>query len=182
MTKHSIQDKKAFTLIEVILVIIISILLYSLFWYNKNIEIKEEKVHITLVNLKEYLINNFSFENEIVFSCIDGSLNCYIKIDNELQENFLIKHFFDKSPNVYEYNKYKKELIFDDLKVNNFTYKVIFELKIDKDFKMNELILDTSDGKIYLFNSIYQEPILFTSFDEIINSIEENKREVKNAF
>ena len=182
MTKNSIQDKKAFTLIEVIIVIIITLLLYTLLWSNKDLEIKQEKVQISLLNLKNYLIKNFNFEKEIVFSCIEGSFNCYLKIDNKLQEDFLVEHFFVSKPNIYEYNKYKKELIFDDLKVNNFTYKVVFELKINQDYKMDEFIIDTLDGKVYLFNSIYQEPIIFKDFEEIVNNIEENKREVKNAF
>ena len=47
---------------------------------------------------------------------------------------------------------------------------------------MDEFSIDTLDGKVYLFNSIYQEPIIFKDFEEIVNNIEENKREVKNAF
>ncbi|RBQ31951.1 hypothetical protein CRU92_04065 [Arcobacter sp. FW59] len=179
---NSIKDKKAFTLIELIIVILILLLIYSLVFSNKSFIVNEDKENLTILNLREFLINNFDFKEDIKFSCIEDNFSCFIKIDNRLKEDFKIENFFTIKPNIYEYNNYKKDIYFKDLRIDNFDYKVIFELRIDNDYKINEFILDNLNGEIYLFNSIFKDPVIYKSFDDILDNFDKNQKEVKDAF
>ncbi len=177
-----IRDKKAFTLIELVIVVLIMLIAYSLIFSNKNFSLEDNKELLALSKLREFLMNNFSFKEEIVFSCIEDNFSCFVRVDKELKEDFKVDNFFTIKPKVYEYSKDKKELEFKDLRVDNFDYKVIFELKIDNDYKIDEFILDTLNGEVYLFNSIFTKPDIYKSLDDIIDIIEKNQKEVRDAF
>ena len=66
--------------------------------------------------------------------------------------------------------------------MNNFNYNVIFELKINRDYKTNEFIIDTLNNEVYVFNSIFTEPKIYKTLQESYEVFELNKSEVKNAF
>ena len=68
-----IRSKKAFTLIEMIIVVIIMFTVYYLVFTNNSIGIKEEKKEINLLNLREFLLSNFIFKKELSFICIGDS-------------------------------------------------------------------------------------------------------------
>ncbi|MDN5108101.1 prepilin-type N-terminal cleavage/methylation domain-containing protein [Aliarcobacter butzleri] len=174
--------KKAFTLIELIIVILIILTVYSLIFSNKNFSLKEENKSLNLSNLREFLIENFDFKKELLFICIEDNFNCFIKIDDKLKEDFKIENFFEQKPKVYEYIKYEKEKEFKDLRVENFDYKVIFELKINSDYKIDEFIIDILNNKVYVFNSIFKEPIIYKSLEESLDIFNKNQNEVLDAF
>jgi len=182
ITKQKYTKVKAFTLIELVIVILIILLVYSLVFSNNSFIVKKENKSLDLLNLREFLVDTFSFEEEIVFSCIEDNFSCFVRVDNKLDETFKIENFFILKPNVYEYNTYKRYIEFEDLKIDNFNHKVIFELRIDRDYKINEFIIDSLDGRVYVYNSIFKNPIIYKSFDDIIDDFEKNQKEIKDAF
>lgn len=173
--------KKAFTLIELIVVILIVGLTYSLIFSSNSFNFKKEE-KVELSNLKQFLLENFSFEKELSFICIEDNFTCYVKIDNDLLKGFEIKNFFNTKPNIYEYNRDKKEIEFKDLRVDNFDYKVIFQLKVDSDYKTNQFVLDAVDNNVYVFNPIFTKPKIYKSLDEVFKTFTQNIIEVQNAF
>lgn len=174
--------KKAFTLIELIIVILIILIVYSLIFSSKNFSLKEEKKSLNLSNLREFLIENFDFKKELSFICIEDNFDCFIKVDDKIKEDFKIEKFFEQKPKIYEYTKYEKEKEFKDLRIENFDYKVIFELKINSDYKIDEFIIDTLNNNIYVFNSIFKEPIIYKSLEESLDIFNKNQNEVLDAF
>ncbi|MGJ0330215.1 prepilin-type N-terminal cleavage/methylation domain-containing protein [Aliarcobacter cryaerophilus] len=178
----SIRSKKAFTLIEMIIVVIIMFTVYYLVFTNNSFGIKEEKKEINLLNLREFLLSNFIFKKELSFICIEDSFSCFIKIDGELNKDFKIDNFFKAKPKVYEYSKYLIEKNFYNLRIDNFTYDVIFEFRIDDDYKTNDFILDTLISNVYVFNSIFSKPIEYKTIEDILDDFEKKQNEVRDAF
>ena len=177
-----IRVKKAFTLIELIIVILIITVTYALIFSNNSFSLKTDEKKLDLFNLKDYLIENFSFEKEISFLCIEEDFRCFIKIDGKLHKDFEVKNFFKEKPEVYAYTKDETRVDFKELRVDNFNYKVIFELKINSDYKTNEFIVDTLDDKVYVFNSIFTKPKVYNSLHESFENFTLNQIEVKDAF
>jgi len=182
ITKYKCTKVKAFTLVELVIVILITLLVYSLVFSNNSFILQKENKSLDLLNLREFLVDTFSFEEEIVFSCIEENFSCFVRIDNKLNETFKIENFFTLKPNVYEYNTYKRYIEFEDLRIDNFNHKVIFELRMNRDYKIDEFIIDSLDDQVYAYNSMFKNPILYKSFDDIIDNFEKNQKEIKDAF
>ncbi|MGJ0372890.1 hypothetical protein NG764_10770 [Aliarcobacter cryaerophilus] len=178
----SIKSKKAFTIIEMIIVVIIIFTVYYLVFTNNSFGIKEEKKEINLLNLREFLLSNFIFKKELSFICIEDSFSCFIKIDGELNKDFKIDNFFKVKPKIYEYSEYLIEKNFYNLRIDNFTYDVIFEFRIDDDYKTNDFILDTLISNVYVFNSIFSKPIEYKTIEDILGDFEKKQNEVMDAF
>jgi prepilin-type N-terminal cleavage/methylation domain-containing protein len=176
-----IRVKKAFTLIELIIVIVLISTSYFLVFSNSFSVKKDEKI-LDLFNLKEYLLNNFEFEKELSFLCIEDDFSCYIKTDAILNKDFKVTNFFKTKPNIYRYNSDEEKVEFEELRVNNTNHNVIFELKINSDYKTNEFIADTLDSGIFVFNSIFTKPKIYKSLNESFEIFNINKTKVKDAF
>ena len=87
--------RKAFTLIELIIVIILISISYYLIFSNSNFKIENEKNSLSFINIKKYLLDNFEFEDELSFVCINENLVCYIKVDGIINEELKIENFFE---------------------------------------------------------------------------------------
>lgn len=177
-----IRVKSSFTLIELIIVILIISITYLLIFSNVNFNTKNKEEKVTLYNLEDFLLKNFEFEKSLSFVCIEEKFTCFVKVDDKLQKDFKIEKFFKQKPDVYEYNKDEKKLEFKELRVDNFNYEVIFELKINSDYKINEFIIDTLDNEVFVFNSIFTKPKIYKTLRDSYEVFEVNKTEVKDAF
>lgn len=177
-----IRVKKAFTLIELIIVIILISTTYFLVFSNSTFNMKKDVEKLTLLNLKEYLLNNFEFEKELSFLCIEDEFSCYIKKDGILDKDFKVTNFFKTKPDIYEYNSDERKVEFEELRVDNVNHNVIFELKINNDYKTNEFIADTLDSEIFVFNSIFTKPKIYKFLYESIDTFIVNQKEVRDAF
>lgn len=177
-----IRVKKSFTLIELIVVILIISIVYILVFSSSSFSIKNEKEKIDLSYLKEFLLKKYNFKNEVSFLCIENDFSCFVKVDGKIDKDFKIDHFFKQKPEVYKYYKKEQKEEFSDIRIDNFNYKVIFELKIDSDYKTNEFILDTLQNEVYIFNSIFTKPKVYPTLRDSFEIFEKNEKEVKNAF
>lgn len=174
--------KKSFTLIELIIVILIISTTYLLIFSNSSFNIKSQEEKISLYNLKDFLLKKFDYEKELSFVCVEKDFVCYVKVDGKLVKDFKINNFFKKIPDIYEYKAQEKRLEFKDIRIENFDYGVIFELKINSDYKTNEFILDTLENEVYVFNSIFTKPKIYKSLNESFEVFNQEQIEVKDAF
>lgn len=174
--------KRAFTLVELIVVILLVTVTYFLIFSNSNFKVKKDEIRLSLDNLQEVLIKDFQFNQDISFLCIEEDFKCFIKIDGVLDQKPLVKNFFKIKPSVYEYNKEEKVIEFRKIDINDSSEDIIFELKVNNDYKINEFILDTNEEKIYVFNSIFKEPQIFASLNEVLEQFSNNELEVRDAF
>ena len=177
-----IRVKKAFTLIELIIVIVLISTTYFLVFSNNSFSLKKSEKILDLFNLKEYLLNNFEFEKELSFLCIEDDFSCYIKKDGILDKDFKVTNFFKTKPDIYEYNSDERKVEFEELRVDNANHDVIFELKINSDYKTNEFMADTLNSEIFVFNSIFTKPKIYKSLNESFEVFNINKTKVKDAF
>lgn len=177
-----IRVKKAFTLIELIIVIVLISTTYFLVFSNNSFSVKKNEKILDLLNLKEYLLNNFEFEKELSFLCIEDDFSCYVKKDGILNKDFKVTNFLKIKPDIYEYNSDERKVKFVELRVDNTNHNVIFELKINSDYKTNEFITDTLDSGVFVFNSIFTKPKIYKSLNESFEVFNINKTKVKDAF
>ncbi|WP_321314837.1 prepilin-type N-terminal cleavage/methylation domain-containing protein [Halarcobacter sp.] len=179
---HNIRVKKGFTLIELIIVIllisIVSLILIPNFNFNQ-----EKKYKLELKNVKEFMLNNFQFENKLELECIEkDGLNCYIFVDGIMKEDIIIKNLFNQVPKVYNFDKELSDYKFGKIKVDNYEYEPFFELKINRDKKHKNIVLDTYEDKVYLFSSISKKIKLFKNTNEVLDMMYDNSIEVRDAF
>ncbi len=180
MNKY-IRVKKAFTLVEIILVMILaSIIAYiTLTGFNFN---TQKKYKVNLETIKEFMLKNFEFKKELTLSCFEeDSLNCYIFIDGNISREIKIENLFSQIPTVYNYDRNLSEYSISKVKINDTEYQPFFELKINSDKKHNNLVLDTLDEKVYLFSSISKNVKVFDTTNEIIDRFFDMEIEVKDA-
>lgn len=178
-----IRVKKSFTLIELVVVIILISTVYLLMFSNTpflSSEVKKEK--FSLANTKEFLIKNFEFKDEISLVCVEKNFDCFIKIDGSINEKVKIENVFTTIPEVYEYNNSQIKVDFESARIDNLDYDVVFEFKMNRDYKFKEYIVDTLENRVYVFNSIYQEAKIYESLNEVFEIFEKNILEVKDAF
>lgn len=179
----TIRVKKAFTLIEMIIVIILVSTLAFLAASNFTFFDTQKRYKVNIENVKDFMLKNFKFNDELSLVCIeDDSLNCYVFIDEVEDKKNKIENLFNQVPEVYNYDKDLSDYEFTEIRLDETDYEPFFELKINKDRKHKNIILDTIDNKVYLFSSISKKPEIFNDTNEIIDRFFELETEVKDAF
>ncbi len=181
MKKYSTRElNKAFTLVELIIVIFLISLVYFLGFANLNTNTNPKK-ELNLQNLKTYLMDNFSYENSLEFICLDDDkYPCFVFVDGTINKDIKIENFFKEEPRVYKYNKDFEEYSYDEIKIDNITYKKIFELGFDSDFKHKDMIVDY-DNKIYMFNTISNDIKIYDTTNDILDEKYKKRTEVRDA-
>ncbi len=180
--KSKIRVKNAFTLIEmmVVLILIITVSFISVSSFQTK---KDKQANVNISNIKKYLLDNFTYTNSLSFVCIDeDSFPCYIFVDNKIEKDIKIENFFEQKPQVYYYDKQLTDFEFKDYKVDNIDYKPIFELNFNKDLKNENIVIDTNGSKVYLITSITDKVEVFNSTNEILERFSDLEVEVKDAF
>jgi len=105
--------KQAFTLIELLIVVIIIGIVYTLAINSLN-DIKrfQEGKKITLSNLKEQLFS-YEFDKEIRIVCFDDCLTCKVIIDRE--KEISIDPFLDKDIVIYRYDNELAQMVREEI-------------------------------------------------------------------
>mgnify|MGYP000232166576 CR=1 FL=1 len=149
---------------------------------NNFIGQKQDTHKITLKNLKSYLLT-FEFEDEIKIKWLNSdNFECYVFMYKEIIKDLVVTNLFKEEPEVYDYTVEQNRIEFNDLKLNTFEeFNVIFEYGIDSDMKSDDLVVDI-DEKIYVFNSIYNNPIEYKYLHEVLDDFENRITEVRDAF
>ncbi|RXJ68313.1 hypothetical protein CRV08_08665 [Halarcobacter ebronensis] len=172
--------KKAFSFMELILVIILISLIYMIFIPNLKLPLKKQQF-LTLDNLKSQLLKN-EFEESLLFSCIEKDFECFVFIDGKLKKELGIKNFFEIKPEVYKYDNILNRVKFNDLKFDTFEdFSVVFELKFDKYKHHKDMVVETNHG-IYILNAVLKEPIKLEYLNDVYDYRDRLAREIKNAF
>ena len=173
--------RKSFTLIELIIVIILTSTIYILVFSNFSSNY-EKKYSVGLSNIKEFIFKNFEFQDKLSLVCIeDEGFPCYIFIDGNLKKDIKIENLFSQIPNVYNYDRGLSKYEFTRVRLDDIEYEVFFELKINSDRKHKNIVVDTLDENVYLFSSISKKIRKFKTTNEIIDSFFDNEIEVKDA-
>lgn len=181
MTKSNIF-KKAFSLFELLISILLIGLIFGLYLSNsKKIPDKNEK-NIKLETLKSDLLKNFTFEKNLRLICIENNLSCFVLIDDEITKEHLVENVFTEVPDVYKYNINLEIQDYNYIEFNNSNVeKIIFEFTINSDFKIKELVL-YYQNKYFIYNAINLNATIVKNKYEILTIFQNNLLEVQNAF
>ncbi len=170
--------KKSFTLFELMIVIIIIGIIYSMVAFNfKNISKKEEK--LSLQTLKTHLLRYFSNEH-LTFICEDDCKKCILYKDYKLIKKDLNPPFQDRDSLKF----YKisldgtlKKADFIHIDANRSNHSVCFRYDIYPNSSSSELVIETSKEVVYMmpyFNKIKK----FDNINEFRDYLDSLKREV----
>lgn len=174
--------KNAFTLVELIIVVLLLFTtMYFFVFSNSNFDVKKRDNIFSLDSLKENLLK-IDFNENISLVCIEDNFDCFIEIDGKIKKDTKITNVFNTKPEVYEFNANQIQVDFVAIKIDDIDYDVVFKYEINRDFKVKELILDTLEDKVYVYNSIYNKAKVYESISDAFEVFEKNKLEVRDAF
>lgn len=170
------MKKKGFTLFELFIVIVISSIAFG--FIAVKFDLITSSKDITLKTIKQHLLT-YEFETSISLKCTDEE-KCFLYIDDSLQ-NIDIKLDIPQDIEVYKYNNNMERLEFKDIEIKELErYNVVFSLTIDSDKKHKDMIV-LNNHKLYIFNSIYKEPIILDSFSDLNDYFYKLKNEVLSS-
>ena len=168
--------KRAFSLIELLIVIVIIGSIYALAINNFN-KLNDNIKNLNISNLKTYLLS-LPYKDSAKLLCIDNCLDCslYIdhkkvkKIDNFLTNN-IKKYRYDYN---YGYTEVKNDTFFnkDDVEED-----VCFSFDVDK-YGAGEQVLVEYNDKFYDFSGYFRDVTVYTSLDEATDAKEKLIQEV----
>lgn len=167
--------RKAFSLIELLIVVIIIGVVYNLAVGSFEKIAKPQSQKITLQNLKSFLAK-LEYEKQIKLLCLDDCSRCSLFVDGAVDENFekVFEDFLDMSVQVYRYDPllgvvdYQQELYFDS---NDVEQRVCFSYAISRD-KIGEQIVVKFKDKVYDFSLYTDDVMLYDSLEEFMESKE----------
>lgn len=174
--------KKAFSLIELIISIVLIALMFGLYIAKGHVAPNFSEKQIELKTLKIDLIKAFPFEKSLRLVCTNKDMECFVLVDGIIKKDNQIKFFFEEIPVVYHYNsnfevKYFPQIEFEENEVE----EVFFDFTINEDYKINDMILFYKN-KYYIYNAIDSSAIVVKTQDEINTIFEERLEEIKDAF
>jgi prepilin-type N-terminal cleavage/methylation domain-containing protein len=173
-------QKRAFTLIELLIVVIIIGVVYSLA-VTKLQKVGDATASLSLKTLKSYLFS-LEFEKESRLICFEDCSSCDIyldgKIEKKLSKNF--DDFIDDSIKVYRYEhlsgfeELEPELFFND---EDNEENVCFSFSIDKKGVSDQVIVEYKE-KTYDFTPFTKEPKIYNNLDDVAQEREKLYQEV----
>ncbi|WP_207561977.1 prepilin-type N-terminal cleavage/methylation domain-containing protein [Sulfurimonas aquatica] len=170
--------KKAFSLIELMIVIVIIGVVYTLA-ITKLKSVSEQKMSPSLSNLKEYLLSYVKDDvSKVRLLCLDDCSECRVYVDDKKVES--LKSFFDESIEVYYYDalqgatEVKPRVFFNEEDVQE---SVCFSFDVGKNLVADQLIV-VYEEKAYDYSSYFQKTIVYDSIEELVSAKREFTSEI----
>ncbi len=173
------MKKGAFSLIELMIVIVIMGVIYTMSVRSFPTETQKVEEKLSLLNLKEYL-KGLEYEKTARIICLDDCQSCDIVIDGEI--NSTIENFVDDSIHVYRYSYLQgeqevvKEAYFNERDVQE---HVCFSYGVDKKGVGDQVLIEYKNAA-YDFTRYLEPTQKYASLEEAVdaksNLIEEVKK------
>lgn len=179
------MSKKAFTLIEIVVsIVLVSILyMFAMNSFPKKNQKRDDK-SISLETLKEDLLK-FDFKRSITLKCIEDDLSCFVFLDGSKEPlEKKIPPFLSAKPTVYKYNRAREKVEFPDLELGDIDYyHIVFEYHCKKNAICDEYIVQNSENeKVYIFSNLQKKPVQLKYLNDVDQYFEDKIQEVKDAF
>jgi len=179
------KDRKAFSLIELLIVIVIMGVIYTMA-IGKFQSMGKGDIKVTLQNLKEYLRtvpDKYKIDEyeTVRFLCLDNCSSCDVLVNNKkVTEDDLFDGFLDSTLKIYRYD-YASGLVNVTQKVyfntEDVEEDVCFSYEINKNGVGDQVILEYKK-KIYDYSSYFTDTPVYTSTQEYIDFKENIVEEV----
>jgi len=166
--------RKAFSLVELLIVVVIIGVVYSLAIGSFQ-KIGEVKKPLGLETLKAYL-KTFTYEKNVEFLCLDRCSGCDVYVDGKRVEELhgQFDNFLDDSVKVYRYEyglgaiRVEPKVYFNTEDVEE---DVCFSYEINKQ-GIGAQVLVEFKGKVYDFAPYFGEKIKYNSLDDAVDAKE----------
>ena len=174
------MNKKAFSLIELLIVVLIIGVVYTLAITNFQ-KVGDESLKVTLKTLKKYL-QTFPYEKDVKFLCLDDCSSCDILVDGKKDEtlNGVFDDFLDDTIEVYryEYNsgvqEIEKEIYFNE---EGSEESVCFSYTVDTK-GIGEQVMIKFKERVYDYTSYLVVPPTFETIEDAVEAKENLFQEV----
>ncbi len=172
------MQKKAFTLIELLLVVVIIGVIYGLV-INSMQRINDKEATLSFETLPSFLETMYQ-QNSVAFVCIDNCKECALYVDDEkvkeidsFMEDERVLHFWR-----FDANLGTQELrftpVFDE---DDREFDVCFRYEIFKDGSSSEMIIETQKQS-YDYRGLSQQVTRFSSLQALEESRQNELQEV----
>lgn len=171
------MKRKAFSLIELLIVVMIIGVIYTLSVGSLN-KMAQEKEKLTLENLKTYLFN-IPHKKYVQLLCLDDCSSCDIYADNSKIQT--VDNFLDKSVRAYRYDYFygyteiEKEVY---LNTDNVEKDICFSYVIDKSGVGSQVLVEFQE-KFYEYTSYFDMVHVYNSIEDAREAKESLIQEVK---
>ena len=159
--------KKAFSLIELMIVIVIIGVVYTLV-ITKLHDVNEEKKKLSLQTLKSFMYKQIHDAQDATLICKDDCLTCKLYIDKK--EVSTIENLIDASIEVYKYT-YSQALVPQNL-------QECFVFHVNRNRVSDQYIIVFQE-KVYDFTEYFQDVKVYNSLTDFTNEKEKLIQEVK---
>ncbi len=174
MSVNRFLKRDAFSLIELLIVVLIIGVVYSLA-VTSFAKAGDNTTRVSLDNLREYL-QSLQHEKDVKFLCLDDCSSCDILVDGEIDEAFKgsFDNFIDNSIKVYRYDSYQgvqeitKEIYFNSEDVEEdvcFSYTVGIK-------GIGDQVFVEYNKKVYDYSSYFGETPVYNSVEELVDAKE----------
>jgi prepilin-type N-terminal cleavage/methylation domain-containing protein len=160
--------KRAFSLIELIIVVVIMGVVYTLAVNNFEL-IKDKKINVNLKNIKQYL-KSIEHNSSVELLCLDDCSTCIVYVDDKVYKDANdFDEFLDESIEVYSYDfqlgfqEYSKKVYFDDHGVEK---NVCFSFGVDEKGVSDQIVVVFKD-KVYDFTSYFDGVVVYNSLSQL---------------
>ena len=166
--------KKAFSLIELLIVVVIIGVVYSLS-ISGFAKVSDKEFKLNLGNLKEYL-QSIEHQKSVKILCLDECSSCEVYVDGEMYEEASGKldGFLDESVQVYTYDfAYGTQLKQKDIYFNeeDVEEEVCFSYEVDTK-GVGEQVYVKFQESVYDFSTYFTPTPKYSSLDEALEAKE----------
>ena len=170
----------AFSLIELLIVIVIIGVVYTLA-IKSFPKASDASKQVTLSSLKEYL-QSIPHEESVKLLCLDDCSSCDVFVDGELDESTKgsFDNLLDKSVKFYRYDFYQgMKIITNEVYFNkeNIEEDVCFSYTIDKK-GVGEQVFIEFNKKVYDYTTYFEQTPVYSSLLDAVNAKESSVDEV----
>ena len=171
------MKRGAFSLVELMIVIVIMGVVYTLSVTNFPTKAEEEAGGLSLANLKEYL-QNLTYEKSAELLCLDECQSCDILIDGE--KNSTVENFVDDTIEAYRYDyRLGPQEVVPNVYFNKegVQENICFSFKVDKE-GVGDQILVKYKKRVYDFSTYILPTEVYFSLEDAVASKEKLIEEV----
>ena len=174
------KNKHAFSLMELLIVVLIVGVVYTLALSNLQ-NIKEGKIKPTLLTLKHDL-GAIKYEKKVKLICLDNCDTCFVQVDGTLDENAskMFEEFIDPSVKVYHFdpntgfNEIQKAVYFNK---ENVAQDICFSFAVDKQGVGDQVVVEYKD-RVYDFTTYFGTTKAYASTSEMMDAKQKTINEV----
>lgn len=174
------MKRYAFSLIELLIVIVIIGVVYTLA-IKSFARVADTTKQVTLVTLKGYL-QSIPHEHSVKFLCLDDCSSCDILVDSKVDETLKgsFDNFLDSSVKVYRYDSYQgMQPIINEVYFNSEDVEedVCFSYSVDKK-GVGEQVFVEYNKKVYDFTTYFEQIPVYNSLSDVVDAKEKSVNKV----